>query len=107
MSNLQRQSTMVPIFPEEEGGEICFREHAMGYAPKWVFLNESLQLHLMTYIISLGIRPEIGVCIEYLSWNREHRLYIQWLKDIYFYMFRTPIPQAVLETDQDRRPISD
>jgi hypothetical protein len=34
-----------------------------------------------------GIRPEIGICIEYLSWNKEHRLYIGWMRDIYALLF--------------------
>ena len=44
--------------------------------PRWEFLSESLQLSLMNYLYSLGVRPDIGICVEYLSWNREQRLYV-------------------------------
>lgn len=46
-----------------------------------------MQKNLVEYLFSLGIRPEIGICVEYLSWNREQRLYMSWLRDIYSQMF--------------------
>lgn len=41
----------------------------------------------MRFMFIAGIRPEIGICIEYLSWNKEHRLYIGWMRDIYALLF--------------------
>jgi len=41
----------------------------------------------MSYIFSAGVRPEIGLCVEYLSWNKEQRLYMGWIRDLYTYLF--------------------
>lgn len=51
----------------------------------------------MQYLYSIGIRPEIAICIEYLTWNREQRLYMQWIKDFYFYLFQKEIPKPLIE----------
>jgi hypothetical protein len=59
----------------------------MNYGPKWQFLSENLQADLMKFIFTVGIRPEIAICIEYLSWNKEQRLYMGWIRDIYAYLF--------------------
>lgn len=41
----------------------------------------------MRFMFLAGIRPELGICVEYLSWNKEHRLYIGWMRDIYTNLF--------------------
>jgi hypothetical protein len=28
------------------------------------------------------VRPEIALCVEYLSWNKEQRMYMAWLQDL-------------------------
>jgi len=42
---------------------------------------------MIEYLFSAGLRPEIGLCVEYLSWNKEQRLYIAWLRDLYTRLF--------------------
>lgn len=42
---------------------------------------------MIEYLYAMGLRPEIGLCIEYLSWNKEQRLYMAWLRDMYGYLF--------------------
>jgi hypothetical protein len=39
------------------------------------------------YLYSAGVRPEIGLCVEYLSWNKEQRMYMGWLRDFYAHLF--------------------
>jgi hypothetical protein len=70
-----------------EGNELTFNESAISHVPEWSFLSENLQAALVEYLFSLGIRPEIGVCIEYLSWNKEQRLYMGWLRDFHAHLF--------------------
>ena len=41
----------------------------------------------MRYIFSAGIRPEVGLCVEYLSWNKDQRLYMGWMRDLYTHLF--------------------
>jgi len=72
---------------EVEG--IRFQEHAMSHAPNWEFLSENLQAALVEYLFSVGIHPSLGICLEYLSWNKEQRLYMGWLKDINSLLFKT------------------
>ena len=52
--------------------------------PSHPALSEPLQNELVGYLYSVGVRPEIGVVVEYLSWNKEQRLYMDWLKRLYF-----------------------
>jgi len=42
-----------------------------------------VQNSFVQYLYELGVRPEIGLAVEYLSWNKEQRLYMAWLKDLY------------------------
>jgi hypothetical protein len=42
---------------------------------------------MIEYLYSSGLRPEIGLCVEYLSWNKEQRLYMAWLRDLYTRLF--------------------
>ncbi len=41
------------------------------YGPNFLFLSENVQNGLLEYIYSVGLRPEIGMCVEYLSWNKD------------------------------------
>jgi hypothetical protein len=41
----------------------------------------------MTYLFSLGISPQLGICVEYLSWNKEQRLYMGWMRDLYSILY--------------------
>ena len=42
---------------------------------------------MLEYLYSAGLRPEIALCIEYLSWNKEQRLYMAWIRDLYMHLF--------------------
>ena len=44
----------------------------------------------MEFIYSAGVSPEIALCVEYLSWNKEQRLYMAWLRDMYSHFFLDP-----------------
>ena len=55
--------------------------------PKFAQLSEPVQDALVEYIYAAGIRPEIGIVIEWLSWNKEQRLYMSWLKGLYSHLF--------------------
>lgn len=57
------------------------------YGPKWDYLSERLQKNLMKYLFSAGVSPNIGICVEYLSWNKEQRLYMGWMRDIYSILY--------------------
>ena len=57
------------------------------HAPKFVTLSEPLQNALVEYLFAVGVRPEIAACVEYMSWNKEQRLYMAWLREIYGYFF--------------------
>lgn len=39
--------------------------------PTFTNLSEPIQNSLIEYLFECGIRPEIGIGIEYLSWNKE------------------------------------
>ena len=41
----------------------------------------------MEYLYSVGLRPEIGIVVEWLSWNKEQRMYMSWLKRLYAALF--------------------
>lgn len=45
--------------------------YGITHAPKFNFLSEPLQNSLVEYYYSVGIRPELAICVEYLSWNKE------------------------------------
>ncbi len=55
--------------------------------PKFAQLSEPVQDSLVEYLYSIGLRPEIGIVIEWLSWNKEQRMYMSWLKRVYTYLF--------------------
>lgn len=57
------------------------------YGPNFMYLSEPLQRGIVEYLYSIGVRPEIGLCVEYLSWNKEQRLYMAWLRDLYLFLF--------------------
>jgi len=50
--------------------------------PQFYSLNNELQLSLIEHLYSLGVFPDIGLCVEYLSVNKEQRMYIQWMKNM-------------------------
>jgi hypothetical protein len=80
----------------EMDGQIAWMNHASSHAPAWEFLSENLQQSLVQYLFSVGVHPNIGLCVEYLTWNKEQRLYLQWLRDIYFMLFFNDLPQNKL-----------
>jgi hypothetical protein len=57
------------------------------YGPKWDYLSERLQKNLMKHLFTLGVSPNIGICVEYLSWNKEQRLYLGWMRDLYSILY--------------------
>ena len=60
------------------------RRTCTGYrGPEWRFLSEPLQAALTEYLYAVGLRPEIALAVEYLSWNSEHRLYLSWMRRVY------------------------
>ena len=61
--------------------------HGKLYGPRFDFLSENLQNQMIEYLYSAGLRPEIGLCVENLSWNKEQRLYMAWLRDLYALLF--------------------
>lgn len=62
----------------------------MTHGPRFSYLSEPLQNNLMEYFFSVGLRPEIGLCVEFLSWNKEQRMYLAWLRDLYMHLFSHP-----------------
>ena len=42
---------------------------------------------MVEYLYAVGLRPELAVCVEYLSWNKEQRMYMAWLRDLYSRLF--------------------
>ena len=81
MSNIER----IKINADET--KQTFNQSSKFYGPKWMFLNENIQGDIMRFLFVSGIRPELGVCIEYLSWNKDQRLYMGWMRDIYAQLF--------------------
>ena len=67
--------------------EILFPGSELSRGPLWNFLSENIQESFVKYLMSLGIKPEIGLVVEYLSWNKESRNYIGWIRDFYSFMF--------------------
>ena len=63
--------------------------------PSYNSLSEPLQNELIAYLYTLGVRPEVGLAVEYLSWNKEQRLYMDWLKRMYFNV----VPKQLQEGD--------
>ena len=51
--------------------------------PNYTNLSEPLQNDLVAFLYECGVRPEIGLAVEYLSWNKEQRLYMKWLQSMY------------------------
>ena len=60
-----------------------FGNSSQSHGPDWNYLPHNLQVNLLQYLFGIGIRPELGLCVEYLSWYREQRLYMGWLRDLY------------------------
>ena len=66
---------------------VQFPASEISRGPLWNFLSERLQENFVSYFISLGIKPEIGLVVEYLSWNKEQRNYMGWIRDFYSYLY--------------------
>ena len=66
---------------------VDFQQSELSRGPLWNFLSENLQENFVKYLVSLGIKPEIGLVVEYLSWNKEQRNYMGWMRDFYSLMF--------------------
>lgn len=56
------------------------------FGPRFETLSEPVQTNLVEYLYEVGLHPEIGLAVEYLSWNKEQRLYMEWLKNTYMMM---------------------
>ena len=56
--------------------------------PKFDQLSEPVQNSLVQYLYERGVHPEIAICIEYLSWNKEQRIYMSWLSSMFFYFYQ-------------------
>jgi hypothetical protein len=54
--------------------------------PSYENLSEPVQNSIVQFLYEAGVRPEIGLAVEYLSWNKEQRLYMKWLRDLYFFL---------------------
>ena len=70
-----------------KGDPITFDESYQSHAPNWTYLNHNLQVNLLQWLFSIGIRPELGICLEYMTWNKEQRLYMGFLRDLYSLLF--------------------
>ena len=55
--------------------------------PKFANLSEPLQDNIVQYLYEAGVHPEIAICLEYLSWNKEQRYYMNWLNNMFFYFY--------------------
>lgn len=51
----------------------------------FMYLSENLQSSIIEFLYSAGINPEVGLCVEYLAFNKEQRMYMAWLRDLYKY----------------------
>lgn len=36
-----------------------------------MYLSEPLQSNLVQYMYEVGVHPDLALCLEYLSWNKE------------------------------------
>jgi len=61
--------------------------YGVTHGPRFNFLSESLQNAMVEYLYAVGLRPELAMCVEYLSWNKEQRMYMAWLRDLYSRLF--------------------
>jgi hypothetical protein len=61
--------------------------YGVTHGPRFTFLSENLQNAMVEYLYAVGLRPELAMCVEYLSWNKEQRMYMAWLRDLYSRLF--------------------
>ena len=47
-------------------------------------LSEPMQNSIVQFLFEAGVHPEIAICVEYLSWNKEQRVYMSWLGSMFF-----------------------
>ena len=71
--------------------------------PLFRAMSEPLQTELVGYLYSVGVRPEIGVAVEYLSWNKEQRLYMDWLKRMYVCLFAEELREGTFLSPGDEK----
>ena len=50
--------------------------------PKFDNLSAQLQENFVEYVHAVGVRPEVALCVEFLSLNKEQRMYMRWLQRI-------------------------
>ena len=62
--------------------------------PSYAQLPESVQSGIMDLLYEAGVRPEVALVVEYLSWNKEQRLYMKWLRDMGLLLTPPPQPQS-------------
>lgn len=72
----------------ENGVELPYKSSRFSHNYNWPFFSENLQASLMEYLYVSGVRPEIGLVVEYMTWNKELRLYIKWLHDLHHLLYR-------------------
>jgi hypothetical protein len=61
--------------------------YGVTHGPRFTFLSENLQNAMVEYLYAVGLRPDLAMCVEYLSWNKEQRMYMAWLRDLYSRLF--------------------
>ena len=53
--------------------------------PQFKNLSEPIQNVLVSYLYEVGVRPELALVCEYLSWHKEQRIYMGWLRQMQQY----------------------
>ena len=51
-------------------------------------LSEPMQNSIVQFLFEAGVHPEIAICVEYLSWNKEQRVYMSWLGSMFFNFYQ-------------------
>jgi hypothetical protein len=52
------------------------------YVQNFHNLNSKIQERFIEFLYSLNIPPDIGLIVDFLSMNKEQRLYAKWLKEL-------------------------
>jgi len=76
----------IRLFPENLAEVDGFKLHnstQVYQGAQFQFLSESLQKAFLDFLKSLGLDGELFYHIEYLAYNKEQRLYLEWLSNIY------------------------
>jgi hypothetical protein len=69
--------------PVERKLELFSRFESRYDGPIFSQLSETLQSRTTEYLYEVGVHPEIALAVEYMSWNKDQRLYMGWLRDLY------------------------